>query len=114
MTPFSILIIGHLIGDFLFQTSWIAKYKSTKWFTLIVHVFIYTAVITVLDLLTFHQLSIWGIIFIFVSHVIIDRQTFVRWWMNQIMRTNPNSISWLIIVIDQIFHIIALMIALQL
>lgn len=114
MTPFSILIIGHLIGDFLFQTSWIAKYKATKWFTLIVHVFIYTVTITVLDLLTLHSLSVWGIAFIFVSHCLLDRQTFVGWWMNQIMRTSPKSIPLLTIVIDQIFHIIALAVALQL
>lgn len=114
MTPFSILVIGHLIGDFLFQTSWIAKYKSTKWFTLIVHVFVYTTVITILDLLIFHQLSIWGIAFIFISHMLIDRQTFVRWWMKNIMRTEPNSYPWLMIVNDQIFHIIALAVALQL
>lgn len=114
MTPFSIVIIGHFIGDFLFQTSWIATYKATKWFTLFVHVLIYTATIAVLDLLTFHHLSAWGIVFIFVTHLIIDRQTVVRWWMNEVMRTNPTSAPWLMIVVDQIFHLIMLAIALYL
>lgn len=114
MTPFSILFIGHFIGDFLFQTSWIATYKETKWFTLLVHVMIYTATIAVLDYLTFQYLSIWGILFIFVSHCFIDRQGIVNWWMKTITKTSPESFPWLKIMIDQIFHIIALAIALQL
>lgn len=114
MTPFSVLVIGHLIGDFLFQTNWIAKYKATRWFTLIVHVFIYTTVITILDWLTFHSLSILGILLLFVTHLIIDRQTAVRWWMKYIMRTDPDLVLWLRIVVDQIFHVIVLAAALLL
>lgn len=114
MTPFSILMIGHFIGDFLFQTSWIATYKATKWLTLIVHVLIYTVTITMLDLLTFHQLSIGGILFIFISHYLIDWTSLAGWWMNTVLQTSPKSFPWLKIVIDQIFHFIVLAIALYL
>lgn len=37
MSLFSYLLIGHLIGDFLFQTTWMAMFKTTKWVPLIVH-----------------------------------------------------------------------------
>lgn len=110
MSQFDYLLIGHLIGDFLFQNSWMAQYKSTKWIPLLSHVSIYTLVVAIFGFLS-GGLSIVGIGIIFIGHILLDRKTFVAFWVNKIqMAKGPNS-NWLSIVTDQIFHIILLAIA---
>ena len=113
MTPFSYLLIAHLIGDYLFQTSWMAMNKHAKWLPLFVHSFVYTAVIAIASFVAFEGLSWWAILFVFVTHVIVDRRTIVLWWVKNIMRTDPKQVGWLVIMVDQVFHIIVLAVALH-
>lgn len=112
MTPFGFLILAHLIGDFLFQTGWMAKYKATRWLPLVVHVSLYTSIIAFISWIGFGGLSLLGIIIIFVSHILLDRRGFVRWWVTTIMRATGDESKWLKIVVDQVFHIIVLAIVL--
>ena len=44
------MFVGHLIGDFLLQTAWMADRKENQWIPLLVHCFVYTATITLLAL----------------------------------------------------------------
>jgi hypothetical protein len=112
MSPFDFLFIGHLIGDYLFQTSWMAMNKATKWVPLLSHCFVYTLSISLVAWFGFGGLSLWGILFIFLTHVFIDRRTFVQWWVKTIMKTPTSQAGWLSIVVDQIFHFIVLAVAL--
>jgi hypothetical protein len=114
MSPFSYLLIAHLIGDYLFQTSWIAANKSTNWKALSIHVFIYTVIVYYISFVFFGGLSFYGIAFIAITHFILDRRTFVVWWVENVMKTPVKSLPWLVIMVDQIFHIIALAVALHL
>lgn len=114
MTPFGYLIIAHLIGDYLFQTSWMAMNKATKWIPLLVHCVIYTLSIVIIAYFGFGGLSWIGILFVFITHVIIDKRTFVVWWAETIMGAKTKETAWLKIVVDQVFHIIILAIALHL
>lgn len=107
LTPFEWLIIAHLIGDYLFQTSWMAKYKATKWLPLLSHVTVYTFVLSIIAWFAFGGLTIWGILIIFVSHVFLDQRGFVVWWVRTIMRVEDNKqAGWLSIIVDQIFHVL--------
>ncbi|ANU26751.1 DUF3307 domain-containing protein [Planococcus versutus] len=110
MNQFDVLLIGHLIGDFLLQTSWMAKYKATKWLPLLTHVAIYTAVIAVLGILS-GGLSLPALALVFIGHLILDRKTFVMFWVERIQTAKGPEKIWLSIVADQIFHIILLAIA---
>jgi hypothetical protein len=110
MSQFDFLLIGHFIGDFLLQTSWMAQYKATKWIPLLTHVTIYTIVVAVFGFLS-GGLSLWGILIIFIGHVILDRKKFVSFWVKNIQRADGPSQGWLSIVADQIFHLILLAIA---
>ncbi|MBU8905922.1 DUF3307 domain-containing protein [Desertibacillus haloalkaliphilus] len=114
MTPFGMLVVAHLIGDFLFQTSWMAMYKATKWLPLLSHCLVYTVTVALIDWFSFGALSISAILFIFITHVLLDRRTFVQWWLRNIMKTTGKEAGWLGIVVDQIFHIIVLALALLL
>lgn len=110
MDQFSYLLIGHLIGDFLLQTGWMAKYKATKWIPLLAHVTVYTAVVAIAGTLS-GGLSIEGLAVIFLGHVILDRKTFVAFWVRNIQTAKGPEQVWLSIVADQIFHIILLAVA---
>lgn len=110
MSQFDWLLIGHLIGDFLLQSSWMAKNKAVRWLPLLVHVSVYTAVVSTFGLLT-DGLSWAAIALIFISHIVLDRKTFVAFWVRNVQTVKGDEQPWLHIVADQIFHIIILAIA---
>lgn len=110
MSQFDYLLIGHLIGDFLLQSSWMAKNKATKWLPLLVHVAIYTVVVSVFGVMS-GGLSLAAIALIFFSHIVLDRKTFVAFWVRKVQTAKGPEQAWLCIVADQIFHIIVLAIA---
>lgn len=107
MNLFEALLVGHLIGDFLFQTAWMAWYKQSRWAPLLAHVVTYTAIVTAVGL--WHGgLSIWAVMLIFITHLWIDRGSLVRWWARTIQGVARPEDAWLRIVTDQIFHIVVL------
>lgn len=110
MSQFDWLLIGHLIGDFLLQTSWMAKYKATKWLPLLTHVSVYTIVVASVGWLS-GGLSLEGIALIFIGHVILDRKTFVAFWVRRVQTAKGPEKVWLSIMADQIFHVILLAVA---
>lgn len=110
MSQFDVLLIGHLIGDFLLQTSWMAKYKATKWLPLLTHVTIYTAVIALFGEFS-GGLSLPALLIVFLGHIVLDRKTFVMFWVERVQMAKGPEKVWLSIMADQIFHIILLAIA---
>lgn len=108
MTPFEYLFIAHLIGDFLFQTKWMAEHKHNRWLPLLSHVSIYTAVLGTVAWFGFGGLSMLQLGFIFITHVILDRRTFVTWWTRTVMRDVDDSVGWLKVITDQVFHLIVI------
>lgn len=108
MTVFNYLLIGHLIGDYLFQTRWMAMFKATKWVPLFVHSVVYTVSVTVIAYLEVGWLPVGAIALLFLSHLFLDRRIFVVWWVKHIMRAEGKDAKWLSIMVDQIFHLIIL------
>ncbi|RFU69542.1 DUF3307 domain-containing protein [Peribacillus saganii] len=108
MSAFDILLIGHLIGDYLFQTNWMAMNKAKKWDALLVHSAVYTLCIALIAWIGFGGLSLLDILIILLSHIFLDRRTFIVWWVRNVMRSDPNAVGWLVIMTDQVFHIIIL------
>lgn len=98
--------IGHLVGDWLMQNDWMAANKKKSTWACFVHVDFYT-------------LFVWGISgwptwtapLIFLPHFLIDRTTFVAWWMEMSGREGfmkePYG-PWSLIAIDQVFHVLCL------
>jgi hypothetical protein len=110
MSQFDLLLVAHLIGDFLFQTKWMADNKASRWIPLLTHVTVYTFVIAVFGWMS-GGLSYWGLALIYVGHIILDRRTFVDFWVRRIqMAIGPEKL-WLGIVTDQIFHLILIILA---
>ncbi|MGA9290739.1 MAG: DUF3307 domain-containing protein [Anaerobacillus sp.] len=108
MTPFDYLLLAHLIGDYLFQTKWMALHKHNQWLPLLTHVSIYTFMIGVTAWLAFGGLSFFQLSFVFVTHLILDRRTFVVWWTETVMQNADPGSRWLTVVVDQVFHLIVI------
>lgn len=106
MTPFVYLLVGHLVGDYLIQTSWMAENKARHWGALFLHCTLYTLAVAAAALWGGVDLPLWSFGLLFLSHVLLDRRTFVVWW-NRVIMGNTTQ-NWLFIMTDQIFHILVL------
>lgn len=112
MSPFDALVVGHLIGDYLLQSNWMAVNKAEKWDALAFHSLIYTLAVAFVARIFSEGISFWGFLLIFVLHVFLDRRTFVRWWVKTIMKADGDGAGWLTIMADQAFHVVVLAVAL--
>lgn len=114
MTLFEVLFLAHLVGDYLFQTSWMAMNKAKHWGALLVHSAVYTIVLYIAANVIWAKqpLSISAIAVIFLGHVFLDRRTFVTWWVRRIMTAQGNN--WLGIMVDQVFHLLLIALAIYL
>lgn len=84
------LIFCHLIGDYVLQTDFIAKTKGTNWYHLIVHCALYCLPFSVVYGLT------WQLIFIFITHMVIDP-----------LKARYNKINY---ITDQLLHYIVMLV----
>jgi Protein of unknown function (DUF3307) len=117
MSLFDWLLIGHLVGDFIFQSDQIARNKTDRWPWMLGHLAVYMVVITavVLGYALTHPLPPWlvvaALLWILATHMVLDRRAFTQWWM-RLMRMEPDRL-WLAIVVDQTFHLVTLAIVAQ-
>ena len=95
-------IVVHLFIDWIIQTDWMARNKgSLKHLAAWVHAFSFAP----LFLLIFP----WYIVlFLCISHAWIDTRKPIVWWVKHVKKTD---LGWLIIVCDQIVHILLIAIA---
>jgi hypothetical protein len=118
MSLFDWLLVGHLVGDFLLQTDGMAKYKAQSWTWMLRHVGLYLAVMVIV--LGVYSLSnpvpLWvlglSLLFIGATHIVLDRRGFTLGWMRLIGITS--DLGWLTIVADQVFHLLVLVVVVQL
>lgn len=115
LSQFDVLFLAHLVGDYLLQTEWMAKYKAEQWRPLLAHCFVYTLTVSVAAYLFLPTgLSWWAIGFVFLTHVILDRRGIVRFWYERVMGVTDDRNKWLMIMVDQTFHLIILAVAVSL
>lgn len=121
--------ISHLIADFFLQPRWIGESKSSSWYALFVHVFIYSGAVWVLvpllvnlfgvdtsvklPLMWTYWNSFYTFIYLFVGHFMVDVWTsrLTTKFYNKFLETKDKkwmSYFWSIIGIDQTLHIIHL------
>ena len=97
------MLLGHLIGDFILQPYKIALAKRAGWRGLILHVSIVTTTTAIAIYNTTPNWYLWVIV-LFAVHLFIDQfRTFV-------FTDNSNGKSLFFFVVDQIVHLISLMI----
>lgn len=105
MDLLSWLIVGHLAGDFLLQTAWMAQNKEHGWAALVAHSLVYSLAVAGAALLV-GGLPLAALAVIFCFHLALDRRRFVRYWVRVINRTEDQP--WIYIVVDQAWHLVVL------
>ncbi len=99
-------IIGHLVGDYLLQTDWMALNKKHSTPICAVHCSVWT-----LSVCLFGGLGWMAAAVLFVTHFIQDRTTIIPWWMDHIgqsaFRSGPLA-PWSVIIVDNVWHIVTI------
>ena len=96
-------LIGHLVGDFIFQNDWLAKNKKNNSWICGLHCAIYSFV-----LWTFVFWPWWAMLIVFTEHFFQDRTDFIKKHMKRVGQesfSQPPMGPWSVIVIDQVFHL---------
>ena len=116
MTQLLIMVLlGHLWGDWIFQTDWQAANKALPgwagWRANLQHVFWYTVVLAVSTCGA--RITIAGGLILLlasaVTHSILDRRWPVRWFMRASGSPQFAETTWGVIVTDQALHLIVLL-----
>ena len=98
------LLAGHMIGDYLFQTRWMAERKMTLISALTIHSAIYACVVWVVSLPA-GGLNPISVLFVFIAHAVVDRRGITMWWCRNVTQS---SRMWLLIITDQSLHVVVL------
>lgn len=107
VTDFAILVMIHFVSDFFLQpSSWAIKKVGNFKYT-----FYHSVQYTIPFLIAFYFMSIsfWWILLIFGSHLAIDGRQFLRWY-NKRVNGDKNCPFWVMIVQDQVLHVLVLMV----
>ncbi len=104
MDSLSLAFLGHMVGDYIFQTDWMAENKKYKTLPCAIHSAIWSACVVLF--------AGWGwlaFLILFAIHFTQDRTTLVRKWMKFIgqdhFATGPYA-PWSMVIIDNTFHLL--------
>lgn len=110
-------LVGHLVGDYILQNDYLANGKKKSSFICALHCALWTASVLgfgqVWNVFTVGQIG-WLTLWLFGTHFVIDRWGFITWWMNRVSGQAgfaKNLAPWSIIVVDNVFHIVTLYLA---
>ena len=81
LTIFESILLGHLVGDYVFQNSWMAQRKGSFLLPCVVHCLIYTLCLCVSVSKGFN--FYWALV-VFVSHFPVDRYSLADKWLKLI------------------------------
>lgn len=105
MTPFESLLVGHLVGDFLFQNDWQAAGKRHNSAVCAAHAGFY---FIGLLLVGFLFLPWWAYPAVVLPHFAVDRLGLARRymaWFGQEKFATGDYKSWSVVAVDQIIHL---------
>lgn len=112
MTIFEILVVAHVVGDWLLQTEWQAVNKTRSWRALMSHVLVYHAVLLALVGMKvgYRDSSLYLIVVsLAVVHGFLDRNWPLVWLMRTLRITVLRTPErWLTVAVDQAVHLVLL------
>jgi hypothetical protein len=104
LEPLFLAFLGHLVGDYLFQTDWMADNKKSQVLPCLIHSMIWAGCVVLF--------AGWGWIpfaILFALHFIQDHTYIVRKWMHLIgqdrFASGPYA-PWSMVFIDNTFHLL--------
>ncbi len=106
------MLLGHLLGDYIFQDDFMATNKAKKGglglLACLVHVAMYTICVAGF---TWPWMPWSGLVFVAVTHFFMDRYRIAAWWMKNCSHQESfatNLAPWSIIVVDNVIHLFTL------
>lgn len=94
----------HLIGDFPFQSDFLANFKGKSWEILVYHCLVYTATFVLASQLPIGMtVNPWAFLVLFVTHMIIDACKARQSWKEE--KSMMNWATFQQIYVDQFFHV---------
>lgn len=115
MSLFDLLVVAHFVGDWMFQTDWMASNKRGQpWRApCLAHCLIYTTTLAaglgltaLLGIAPLTPATVSGaLLFLFVTHWLIDGFALPQRWAHRVNRTEK---EFVLIVIDQTMHLVTL------
>lgn len=112
-------LLAHLVGDYIFQSHWMATEKTKKLYVAFIHAVAYTIPFL------FITRNVYALLIICVTHAIIDRYRLAT-WVGKIKNWNFTTANgypeetpvwltvWLTIIVDNTMHLLINHFALQL
>lgn len=112
MNIFELLLVGHLLADWVLQNDWMALGKRHHFFAPagLLHYAIYTSVMLLIlwlgriDSIQVASVFVIGAL-LFLSHWLVDGTDLVQWWMRSFGQRNQTMVR---IMIDQTLHLLVL------
>ncbi len=104
MEPLYLALLGHLVGDYIFQTDWMAENKKKNSLACLLHSGVWAGCIVFF--------TGWGwipFVLLTIIHFIQDRTYLVRKWMHLIGQDHFATGSyapWSMVIIDNTFHLV--------
>lgn len=99
------IILGHLIGDYLFQSDWMALNKKKSNLEGFVACIIHCTIWTISMMIFIGSNNILLALGLFLSHILLDRTNLVVWYLNT-FKIMPNPTMWKIIIVDNTLHLL--------
>ncbi|MEK7390552.1 MAG: DUF3307 domain-containing protein [Patescibacteria group bacterium] len=94
---FVLAYLGHMVGDFLLQSTWMALTKSQKgllgMWACTVHVTLYTSAVVLMLWLGGGTIATMVVVAIFIPHWVIDRWSLGEKWLRMTRSRNRNRIE---------------------
>jgi hypothetical protein len=110
LTPFELGLVAHLLGDWLLQTEWMVRHKTSlahpaAW----VHGFVHAILLGV-------ALGWLAGIVLGALHILLDSRTPLEWWQRTIKQTNTDDVQsrQIAVWLDQTAHILCIAIWIRL
>lgn len=94
------IVVAHMIGDFLFQNTWMALNKTKRLFPCLVHVFLYTFTVAIIC-----RWFDWRLLVVAITHFAMDHWRLAAYWCKWFGK--EQDLPW-IITADSAVHLLVL------
>jgi hypothetical protein len=105
LEPLLLAFLGHMVGDYLLQTDWMAENKKEQTWPCLVHSTIWAASVVLFA----GWLSWIPFLVLLAIHFLQDRTYMVRSWMRltgQEHFIDGDYAPWSIVIVDNTFHLL--------
>lgn len=101
------LLLGHLVGDYLWQNDWQAQNKTKQSFPCLVHCILYTLAIW---MFSYAWITGVGLLIVFSTHYLMDRYRLAVHYMDLAGQKGfkEHLAPWSVIIVDNTIHLLTL------